>query len=450
MYQIFKEKAINKLSIIIYKVGTMVKIFIETYGCAANKSDSEIMAGLLREKGFEIVNSVENSDLVVLNTCIVKQASFHRMVRRIKELYSSGKPLIVAGCMSKAEPERVEMLAPKVSRITPDAIDEIVEVAKETLQGNKIVADDGKIEKVLLPRISFNKLISIVQISSGCLSACSFCETRIARGVLKSYRPSSIVERIKEDVKNGFKEFWITSQDNGCYGFDIGTNLAELLNSIVKIDGNFFIRVGMMNPLHLIKRKYFLKSLIDIFKSEKIFKFIHIPLQSGSNKVLKDMNRNHTAEEFLEIVNELRESVPDITIETDIIVGYPTESEEDFEKTFETLKTFEPDVVNISRFFPRPKTPAEKLKQLPINIVNERSKKIHELVREIALRKNKKYLGKILNVFIDETGKNGTYIGRTKNYKPVVVKSEENILGKVLSVKIVDVKSNFLIGEIKI
>jgi tRNA A37 methylthiotransferase MiaB len=162
------------------------------------------------------------------------------------------------------------------------------------------------------------------------------------------------------------------------------------------------------------------------------------------------MNRNHTAEEFLEIVNELRESVPDITIETDIIVGYPTESEEDFEKTFETLKTFEPDVVNISRFFPRPKTPAEKLKQLPINIVNERSKKIHELVREIVLRKNKKYLGKILNVFIDETGKNGTYIGRTKNYKPVVVKSEENILGKVLSVKVVDVKSNFLIGEIKI
>jgi MiaB-like tRNA modifying enzyme len=432
------------------KMSEKKRVYIETYGCSANKSDSEIMMGLLAQVGYPIVDSIDLADITIINTCIVKTPTAKRMERRIKEIYNSGKPLIVAGCMAKAELERIEKLAPKASIITPDAVDKIVNVVKKTLDGEKVVVDSEKKEKVLLPRIPFSKIISIVQISSGCLSACTFCETRIAKGVLKSYRPSYIIERIKEDVKNGFKEFWITSQDNGCYGFDIRTNLTELLNAIVKIEGNFLIRVGMMNPLHLIKRKYLLKSLIDVFKNEKIFKFIHIPLQSGSNKVLKDMNRNHTVEEFLEIVKELRESAPDITIETDIIVGYPTESEEDFEKTFEILKTFEPDVVNISRFFPRPKTPAEKLKQLPINIVNERSKKIHELVREIALRKNKKYLGKILNVFIDETGKNGTYIGRTENYKPVVVKSEENILGKILSVKIVDVKSNFLIGEIKI
>jgi len=426
------------------------RVYIETYGCSANKSDSEIMMGLLTQNGYSIVDSIDLADIAIINTCIVKTPTAKRMERRIKEIYNSGKPLIVAGCMAKAEPERIEKLAPKASIITPDAIDKIVDVVIKTLDGEKVIFDSEKKEKVLLPRIPFNKIISIVQISSGCLSACTFCETRIAKGILKSYRPSSIIERIKEDVKNGFKEFWITSQDNGCYGFDIGTNLAELINAIVKVEGNFFVRVGMMNPVHLIRRKDLLENLIQVFKNEKIFKFIHLPIQSGSNKVLKDMNRGHTVEEFLEVVDVFRKEIPEITIETDIIVGYPTETEEDFEKTVDLLKTLNPDVVNISRFFPRPKTPAEKLKQLPMKIVNDRSRKIHELVREISLEKNKKYLQKIVDIFVDEIGRGKSYIGRTMNYRPVVIESENDILGKVINVEITDVKSNFLIGKIKI
>jgi len=426
------------------------RVYIETYGCSANKSDSEIMMGLLTQNGYSIADSIDLADIAIINTCIVKTPTAKRMERRIKEIYNSGKPLIVAGCMAKAEPERIEKLAPKASIITPDAIDKIVDVVKKTLDGEKVVVDSEKKEKVLLPRIPFNKIISIVQISSGCLSACTFCETRIAKGILKSYRPSSIIERIKEDVKNGFKEFWITSQDNGCYGFDIGTNLAELLNAIVKIEGNFFVRVGMMNPVYLIRRKDLLENLIQVFRNEKIFKFIHLPIQSGSNKVLKDMNRGHTVEEFLEVVGAFRKEIPEIAIETDIIVGYPTETEEDFEKTLDLLKTLNPDVVNISRFFPRPKTSAEKLKQLPMKIVNDRSRKIHELVREISLEKNKKYLQKIFDIFVDEIGKGKSYIGRTMNYRPVVIESENDILGKVINVEITDVKSNFLIGKIKI
>lgn len=425
-----------------------IKVYVETYGCAANKSDSEIMVGLLTQNGFEIVNSAENSDLVVLNTCIVKQASSHRMERRIKDLYSSGKPFIVAGCMAKAERSRVETLAPKASIITPDAIDKIVEVVKEALQGRKVVADSEKKEKVLLPKVSFNKTISIVQIASGCISACTFCETKIARGILKSYRPSSIIERIRNDLKEGFNEFWITSQDNGCYGFDINTNIAELLNGISKLDSNFKVRVGMMNPLHLIKRRKLLKELIEAYKNEKIFKFVHIPLQSGSNKVLKDMLRGYTIEEFIEIVEEFRREIPNITIETDIIVGYPTESEEDFEETVKAINEIEFDVVNVSKFSPRPNTPAEKLKQLPPEIVNRRSKTLHELIRKIALKKNEKFLRKEFDVFVDEIGKNNSYIGRTIEYKPVVVKSNEDLLGKTVKVKIVEARSNFLLGNI--
>jgi len=424
------------------------RVYIETYGCNVNKSDSEIMMGILAESGFEIVSSIDLVDIVIINTCIVKTPTAKRMERKIMEIYSSNKPLIVAGCMARAEPERIGKLAPKASIITPDAIEKIVEVVKRTLNGEKVIVDSEKKEKVLLPKIPFNKIISIVQISSGCLSACTFCETRIARGVLKSYRPSSIIGRIKEDLENGFKEFWITSQDNGCYGFDIGTNLAELLNAIVKIEGNFFVRVGMINPVHLIRKKDLLENLIQVFKNEKIFKFVHLPVQSGSNKVLKDMNRGHSIEEFLEVVDLFKKEIPEITIATDIIVGYPTETDEDFEKTMNLLKALEPDIVNMSRFFPRPKTIAEKLKQLPIEIVNERSRKIHELAREIALKKNKKYLGKRLEVFVDEIGRDNSYIGRTINYKPIVIKSDKEVFGKILNAEIVDVKSNFLIGRV--
>lgn len=426
------------------------RVYIETYGCSANKSDTEIMMGILTEAGFEIVDSIEVSDVAIINTCIVKTPTAKRMERRIKEIYNSGKPLIVAGCMAKAERERIEKFASKASMITPDAIDKIVDAVIRTINGEKVIVDSEKKEKVLLPTIPLNKIISIVQISSGCLSACTFCETRIAKGILKSYRPSSIIERIKKDVKNGFKEFWITSQDNGCYGFDIGTNLAELLSAIVKIEGNFFVRVGMMNPVHLIKRKELLKSLVQIFKNEKIFKFLHIPIQSGSNKVLKDMNRGHTVEEFLEVVDVFRKEIPEITIETDIIVGYPTETEEDFKKTVDLLKTLEPDAVNISKFFPRPKTPAEKLKQLKTEIVKGRSRKVYEITKEIALKKNKKYIGRNLTVFVDEIGGEKSYVGRTINYKPVVINTDSNILGRIINVEIVDAKSNFLIGRIKI
>ena len=432
------------------KMNRNVKIYLETYGCAANKSDSEIMMGLLKEGGFQIVKDCKDADINIINTCIVKTPTAKRMERRIRELYSTGKPLIVAGCMAKAEVDRVKKFAPTASIITPNAIDRIVDVVERTLKGESVIAEGEMKEKVSLPRIPFNDVISIVQISSGCLSACSFCETRIARGVLKSFPPASIIERIKKDIKIGFKEFWITSQDNACYGFDLNTNLARLLKEIVSLEGDFFVRVGMMNPAHLIKRREVLLELIEVYKSEKIFKFLHLPLQSGSDRVLEDMNRGYTLMEFIEIVNAFRKEIPDITLETDVIVGYPTESEEDFEKTLKAIEILRPDVVNISKFSPRPHTPAEKLKQLPPEVVRRRSKALYELVKRIAMENNKRFLNRVVEVLVDEIGKDGTYIGRNIQYKPVIMRSEESVLGKKLKVRIVDCKSNFLIGDIQI
>lgn len=420
----------------------MPKVYMETYGCCANKNDSEIMIALLRKHGFEIVDSPKDSDINIINTCVVKQATASRMIERIRSLTSLNKPLVVAGCMAKAETERVEKINPKASLIGPTAIDKIIEVVQSTLEGKKIKELNGNANKAALPSIRYNSIIEIVQISNGCLSSCTFCETKLARGNLTSYRIGDIKRKIEGAIKNGAKEIWLTSQDNSAYGLDIGTNLIELLENILEIEGKYWIRVGMMNPLHFKRME--VEKLADLFKNEKIFKFVHIPLQSGSNKVLKDMRRGYTVEEFLDWINIFRRKVKDITVATDIIVGYPTEDEKDFEKTIEVLKELRPDVVNLSKFSPRPNTYAAKLKKLHSKVVDERSKTLHKIIREILFENNKKWLNWEGEVLVDEKKDDG-YVGRNIYYKPIFLRNGE--FGNFIKVKIKKIYSTFLEGE---
>lgn len=419
------------------------KVYLETYGCAANKNDSEIMIALLREHNFEIVNNPMDSDINIINTCVVKQATASRMIQRIRFLSSLKKPLIVAGCMAKAEPKRIEKINPKASLVAPDSIDKIVEVAIDALKGLRRVELSGNANKAKLPSIRFNPIIEIVQIASGCLSFCSFCETKIARGNLKSYRISEIKEKVINAIKNDAKEIWLTSQDNSAYGKDIGVTLIDLLESLIEIEGKFWIRIGMMNPLHFKKME--IEKLAELFKNEKIFKFLHIPVQSGSNKVLNDMRRGYTIEEFLDWVNIFRKIVKDITIATDIIVGYPTETEKDFELTVELLKKLRPDVVNLSKFSPRPNTYASKLKKLHSKIIDERSKFLHKLIREISLENNKKWKEWKGISLVDEKISDG-FIARNIYYKPIFLKNAE--FGKFVKVEIKDIYPNFLRGAL--
>ncbi|MEM0476188.1 MAG: tRNA (N(6)-L-threonylcarbamoyladenosine(37)-C(2))-methylthiotransferase [Candidatus Aenigmatarchaeota archaeon] len=419
------------------------KFYIETYGCAANKNDSEIIIALLLNNEFELVNDPKEADINIINTCVVKQATASRMVQRIRYLSSLNKPLIVAGCMAKAEKERVEKINSKASLISPNSIDKIVEVVKDSLIGIKRVELNGNSNKAKLPSIRFNPIIEIIQIASGCLSFCTFCETKLARGNLKSYRISDIKEKVINAIKNNAKEIWLTSQDNSAYGKDIGTNLIDLLESLTEIEGKFWIRVGMMNPLHF--KKLEVEKLAELFKNEKIFKFLHVPVQSGSNKVLSDMRRGYTVEEFLDWINIFRSKIKDITIATDIIVGYPTETEKDFELTIELIKELKPDVVNLSKFSPRPNTYAAKLKQLHSKIIDERSKILHNLIREITLENNKKWLNWKGEVLVDEKIEDG-YIARNIYYKPIFLKNAS--FGDFTNVKITNIYSNFLVGEI--
>jgi len=423
-------------------VGNMPKVYIETYGCSSNQADSEILAGILKQNGFDMINSLENSDLNILNSCNVKLVTSHRMIHRIRELTKLNKPLIVAGCMPKTERRVIEKINPRASMLGPDSIEKIVDVVNETIQGKKILfLKDLRKPKTCLPRMRRNPIIDIIQIATGCLSNCSYCSVKFARGKLFSYSPKMIVKEVEQAINNGCKELWLTSQDCGCWGRDLNSNLSKLLRIICKIEGKFFIRVGMMNLTHI---RDIVDNLVNSYKSEKIFKFLHLPVQSGSNRILKKMNRGYTVNDFKKIIKKFRKEFPLLTLSTDVIVGFPEENEKDFQRTVNLMKEVKPDIVNISKFGPRPRTKAAKMRQLPIEIINERTKKLVNIINRIKLENDKKWLNWEGEVLIDERGKNGRMIGRNFAYKPVLTDGK---IGTFREVKITEIHSNYLNGK---
>lgn len=354
------------------------RIHASVYGCPSNIADYEIALGLLKEAGFEIVDSPQKADLNIIFTCIVKTPTEHRMIREIQRLTKTGKPLIVAGCMPKTSQIVIEKINPGASLVGPDSIEHIVDVARAAFECKKVIfTGDERKPKLGLLRMRKRNGVGIVPISIGCLSNCSYCIVKFARGRLKSYTIDKIVEEVQDSVSAGCKEIWLSSQDNGCYGLDIGTNLSVLLKEVCAIPSDFKIRVGMMNPMHI---KNFLDDLIEAYTNEKIMKFLHLPVQSGSDRILRLMKRGHTAEGFENIVEQFRKEIPDLFLSTDIIVGFPTETEEDFQKTVELLKRVKPNKVNISKFGVRYRTEAAEMEQLDIKTINERSRELYGII----------------------------------------------------------------------
>ena len=388
-----------------------------------------------------------DSDVNVIVTCIVKTPTEHRMIHRISKLTEEGKPLIVAGCMPMVERGIVERLNPRASLIGPSSISRIVDAVKIALDGGRAVFLERESYNICMPRVRRNPIVGIVEIAQGCLSACSFCQVRFARGKLVSYPPNMIIEEVRRALADGCREIWITSQDNACYGFDIGLKLTDLLKRILSIEGDFYVRIGMMNPAYV---KPMVDDLIECLNNEKCFKFVHLPVQSGSNRILKLMRRMYTVEDYLEIVDRLRSNVDKLSIATDIIVGFPSETDEDFQSTIDLIKEVEYDSVNISKFGARPLTEAAKMKPLPSSIVSERSRIASEIAREIALSRNRRvWLGWSGEVLVDEEGlKPGSLIGRNVWYKPIVLKDDTLSLGAKIKVRIVEVYPYHLLGEV--
>jgi MiaB/RimO family radical SAM methylthiotransferase len=253
-----------------------------------------------------------------------------------------------------------------------------------------------------------------------------------------------VLERIKNDLANGANEVWLTSQDSACYGKDKGTNLADLLKQISKIKAKFFVRVGMMNPDQTIET---LDELVEAFKDDKIFKFLHLPVQSGDDSILRLMNRNYNLKDFKKVINTFRSEFPRITISTDVICGFPGENKKAFNNTQELIINIKPDVVNVSKFFARPRTPAAKLEPISAQELNRRSREMSVLVKKISFEKNKNWMKWEGQILFDEKGKGKTLMGRNYAYKPIVVESKKINLGKFIQIKVDEVFPTYLKGS---
>ncbi len=435
----------------------MKNIYIKTYGCSNNQAESEIMEGLLKKKGYTLSNE-KDADLVIVNTCSVKSSTENTIVAYLKRLDNLGKKIVIAGCISDADPILARKFSPKAGIIGTHNITKINEVVEDTLIGKQIEIIGKRVEmKILQPKIRKNPIIDIVPVESGCNSNCTFCSTKLAKGDLKSYSLDDITKQIKLARQEGCKEFWLTGQDCSCYGFDIGTDMADLINDITsKVDGRYFIRVGMMNPLHTRK---FTQKLIDAYKHQNVFKFLHLPVQSGSDKILNEMRRGHNSENYFYIVDEFRKNFPKMSLVTDIIVGFPGESEEDFQKSIELVEKSRPEFVNVSKFASRPGTRASKMKQLSSQILKERSEHMWKVVTRIALEKNLEWIGWKGQVIIDEYNtEKENWLGKNFAYRPVIIQESENMfgehrsvselqLGQIVDVEIVDANRS-LVGKI--
>ncbi len=422
----------------------MVRVFVETYGCTMNQADSDIIRGIVARR-FELVDRAEDADVVVINSCGVIEFTERKIIRRALDLRAMGKRVVMAGCLPRISTRRVGAVADAM--ISPDNIHKIDLAIESALRGRKFVmiGKNSQIDKSKLHTVKCRlreNAIAIVSISEGCVGRCSFCATRFARGRLRSFSLESIVEEVRRCVEMGFREIQLTSQDTGAYGLDKGGHmLPDLLNAITEIEGDFRIRVGMMNPHHAVRM---LDDLIEAYRSEKVYKFIHVPVQSGDNRVLRDMRRSHTVEDYVEVVSAFRREFDDVMVSTDVIVGYPTETEEAFERTCELIRETEPDIVNITRFSKRPFTPASKLKDIPDWIKKERSRKLTRIAREIGLRRNRRFIGKRLRVLVTKRGKGETFMARADSYRPVVL--GRGVIGTFTETRIVDCAFNYLIG----
>ncbi len=383
------------------------------------------MRAILRKNGHEIVEESE-ADVAIVNTCTVTKRTELNVIKRLKELKEQGKEVIVAGCMAAAQPELVKsILGEDVIMVTPMDI------------------CNGYSEE---QRLDFDAVICIIPIAMGCVGNCSYCIVKQARGELRSYEPEKICEAVKSAVERGAREIRITAQDCSTYGWDsFDIKLPELLEMVTAVEGDFRIRVGMMNPFTVI---HILDELLEAFDSEKIFKFFHVPVQSGSDKVLGDMSRNYKTADFVEIVRSIRKRFKYSTICTDFIIGFPTETEEDFFSSLNLLEVVKPEKVNITRFSTRPGTEASKLKDLLEREKKRRSRIFSAVYHQIAFAKNKELVGMALPVLVTERGKKGGVIARDASYRTIVIKKDLP-LGATCEVRVKEAKSTYLVGEVQ-
>ncbi len=439
----------------------MKKYIIETYGCQMNEHDSEKLAGMLDSMGYLETGKIEDADLAIYNTCCVRENAELKVygnLGKLKPIKKNNPDMVIAvcGCMMQ-QPAVVDLIKKKYSHVdlvfgthnSHNFPELLGNCKKSDSMLVEVWEEEGEIIEGI-PSIRKFELKAFVNIMYGCNNFCTYCIVPYTRGRERSRNLEDITNEVRKLVAGGTKEITLLGQNVNSYGktLDEKLDFSDLLYEINKIENLERIRFMTSHPKDISSR------LIEAMKDcSKVCEHIHLPVQSGSSKILKSMNRHYSKEQYLQLVKNFKEQIPNITITTDIIVGFPGETEEDFQETLDLVRTVEFDSAFTFLYSVREGTPAAKLEdQIPDDIKHHRFNRLLQLLNDISNRKNKLLQGNIFEVLVEGKSKNDStkFMGRTRTNKPVNFSGPSNCIGKVVPVRITEGKTFSLNGVVEL
>ena len=456
-----KVKEINK--------DKKLKYYILTMGCQLNENDSEKLCGMLEEMNYQKTEDMKEADLVIFNTCCVRENAEEKLFGKVgevkKQKEEKGTIIAIGGCMMQEEHiiQKLKQSYPYVDIIFgTHTLHKLPEDLYKALEENRKIRDvidiDGEIVEGL-PISRNDNIRASVTIMNGCNNFCSYCIVPYVRGRERSRSPRDIIEEVRGLAKEGYKEITLLGQNVNSYlrverekaiefeEYEGVNSFATLLRAINKIEGIERIRFVSPHP------KDFTDDVIEAIRDcDKVCKLIHLPLQSGSTNVLKVMNRKYTKEQYLSLVEKMKEKIPNVVFTTDIIVGFPGETEEDFEDTLDVVRKVKFEQVFMFIYSRRVGTPGDKMEnQIPEEIKHERFDRLKELVEGQIEENNKKYVGTIQKVIVEGTSKNNEEMltGRTDSNKVIVFEGKEELIGTIQNLEIISEHMWYLKGKLE-
>ena len=437
----------------------MKKVYIETLGCQMNKSDAERMYGMLEYCGYTQTAEPKEADMLIINTCSIRQLSEDKAYSQIGVWGKQKKSrpnlkIVFAGCVAQQAGVNVMKRAPYVDLVLgTQRLYELPSLVKRIEAGERVVSIDET--PYAESEIQINRVKGInawVPIMEGCNNFCTYCIVPYTRGRERSRKPELIMAEVKKALSEGFKEITLLGQNVDSYGKDLpeGQNLSWLLRQINALEGNFRVRFVTNYPTDITEE------VIDtVIELDKVCEYFHIPMQSGDDYVLKKMNRRYDYATYKKICDNIRSRIPDVTITSDFIAGFPGETEEQFQNTLKAMTELELDYSNTAAYSPREKTVAAKWvdKYIPEDVKTERLARLNEHNRACCLASNKKYVGREMEVLIEGfegVNKRGISVitGRTRNNKIVHIPCDRDLTGEFINVRITNARTWYLNGEL--
>ena len=435
----------------------MKKYMIMTFGCQLNENDSEKIAGMVENLGYEKTDDLSKCDLVVFNTCCVRENAEERLFGKIGEIKKlkeeRGTIIAIGGCMMQEEHilEKIKKSYKYIDLVFgTHTLNKFEEDLKKIIEEKKKIRDvidiDGEVIEGL-PIKRNDKFKASVSIMYGCNNFCSYCIVPYVRGRERSRKKEDILKEVEFLAKEGYKEITLLGQNVNSYDGGDGYKFSNLLYDVCKIEGIERIRFISPHP------KDFTDDVIKAIKdNKKISRIVHLPLQSGSTKVLKEMNRKYTKEQYLALAEKMRKEIPDILFSTDIIVGFPGETEEDFENTLDVVRKMNYEQIFMFIYSRRVGTVADKMEnQIPEEIKHKRFERLKKLYDDNVSKNNEKFIGKVEKILVDGESKNNEnmFTGRNDANKVIIFEGSKDLIGKMINVKITEEHKWYLKGEVE-